>query len=425
MKKTLLLAVTGIMACASLASAANKEGQFSVSPVIGGYTYDGRQHLETNPIYGLRAGYNITKSFGVEALFDYVNTEPTKGENDVDMYRYGAELLYHFFPDNTFVPYVAAGFAGLNFDAKGVDSRTRGAFDYGIGAKYFLNDSFAIRGDVRHIIYRINDRTNNNLEYTLGAYIPFGGVTPAAKPVEPAPAPVVIPAPAPVVVPPAPAPAPVPPAVPTAALTVFPTTVTKGNTATLNWNSQNASTCYIQPGIGQVPPMGARVITPDDTTAYTISCSGAGGTASSAANVVVITPPPAPVVVAPAPKPSVAAEKFCSKPAIINIQFDTDKSAIKPQYDAELKGISDFLKEFPKAKGEISGHTDNVGSKAYNDKLSQSRADSVKNYIVEKFGISADRFTAKGYGFAKPIASNKTKEGKSQNRRIEANFTCE
>ena len=234
-----------------------------------------------------------------------------------------------------------------------------------------------------------------------------------------------VPVAAPKAVEPPPAPAPVPPAAPTAALNIIPATVTKGNTATLTWRSQNATSCYIQPGIGQVPPQGSRVITPDDTTAYTISCSGAGGTASSAADVAVITPPPAPVVVAPAPKPSVAAEKFCSKPAIINIKFDTDKSAIKPQYDAELKGISDFLKEFPKAKGEISGHTDNVGSKAYNDRLSQSRADSVKKYIVEKFGISADRFTAKGYGFAKPIASNKTKEGKAQNRRIEANFTCE
>lgn len=420
MKKTLVLAVAGILAMASFASAANKEGQFSVSPVIGGYTYDGKQHLDTNLIYGMRAGYNITKHVGVEALFDYVNTSPTKRLLDVDMYRYGGELLYHFFPDNTFVPYVAAGYSGLNFDAKTMDNHVRGAFDYGVGAKYFLNDSIALRGDVRHIIYRMDERTNNNLEYTLGAYIPFGGVTAAAKPVEPAPAP----APAPKAVEPVVVPAPVPPAAPTAALTVSPASVTKGETATLNWRSQNASGCDIQPGIGQVPPMGARAITPADNTAYTISCSGAGGTATSAANIAVIAPAPV-VEVAKPVVVSAAAEKFCSKPAIINIQFDTDKSAIKPQYDAELKAVSDFLKEFPKAKGEISGHTDNVGSKAYNEKLSQSRADSVKNYIVEKFGVSADRIIAKGYGFSKPITSNKTKAGKAKNRRIEANFTCE
>lgn len=417
MKRIVLFAAAAILTTASFASAANREGQFSVSPVIGGYTYEGKQHLDTSLIYGLRAGYNFTKNLGVEALFDYVNTEPTTATTDVDMYRFGGELLYHFYPDNAFVPYLAAGFGGLNFDAKGVDKRVRGAFDYGVGAKYFLNDSFALRGDVRHILYNMNDRTNNNVEYTLGAYIPFGGVKPAAKPVEPlpVPAPKVVETPAPV---PAPAPA------PTAALKVTPATVTKGESATLTWKSQNASGCDIQPGIGQVPPQGARPITPVDSTAYTISCSGAGGTATSAANVDVIAPPPPPVVVAP-PVVSVAAEKFCSKPAIINIQFDTDKSAIKPQYDAELKGVSEFLKEFPKAKGEISGHTDNVASKGYNEKLSQARADSVKKYIVEKFGISADRISTKGYGFSKPVASNKTKEGKAQNRRIEANFTCE
>ena len=425
MKKTLLLVVAGILTAASCASAGNREGQFSVSPVIGGYTYEGKQHLDTSLIYGLRGGYNFTKNFGVEALFDYVNTEPTKSKNDVDMYRFGGELLYHFFPDNTLVPYIAAGFGGLNFGTTGVDKRVRGAFDYGVGAKYFLNDSFALRGDVRHILYSMNDRTNNNLEYTLGAYIPFGGVTPAVKPVEPPPAPAPVPVAKVVEPPPAPAPVIIPPAAPTATLSVSPATVTKGQPATLSWRSQNASACDVQPGIGAVPPQGARVLMPADTTAYTISCSGAGGTATSAASVTVMAPPPPPVVVAPKPKVSVAAEKFCSKPAILNIQFDTDKSVIKPQYVAELKAVSDFLKEFPKAKGEISGHTDNVASKAYNDKLSQSRADSVKMYIVDKFGIAADRIVAKGYGFSKPVASNKTKQGKAQNRRIEANFTCE
>lgn len=424
MKKIVVFAVAGVLSVASLAAAANKEGQFSVSPVIGGYTFEGKQHLETNLVYGLRAGYNFTKNIGIEGLFDYLNTEPTRGGSDINMYRFGGELLYHFFPDNRFVPYLAGGVAGLNFDAKGVDKRVRAAFDYGVGAKYFLTDNIALRGDVRHILYNMNDKTNNNLEYTLGAYIPFGGAEPAAKPIAPPPAPA--PAPAPKAVEPPPAPAPPPPAAPTASLSISPATITAGDTATMNWRSQNATRCDITPGIGQVAPNGARGVTPASSTDYNLVCNGPGGTASSAASLNVVAPPPK-VVEAPkpAPAPTPAAEKFCSKPAIINIQFDTDKSDIKPQYDAELKSVSDFLKEFPKAKGEISGHTDNVASKAYNEKLSQSRADSVKKYIVEKYGIAADRITTKGYGFSKPIASNKTKEGKAKNRRIEANFTCE
>jgi len=413
MKKTLLLVAAGILAVASFASAANREGQFSVSPVIGGYTYDHGWDLDTSLIYGARAGYNFTKHFGVEALFDYVNTD-SSNKKDVNMYRYGGELLYHFFPDNAFVPYLAAGYSGLHFDADGIDGKVRGAFDFGAGAKYFLNDNFALRADIRGIFYTIGGKSASDLEYTVGAYIPFGGTKPAAKPVEPPP-----PAPKAVEPPPAPAPPP-PPAAPTAALTITPVMVNQGQAATLNWKSQNATGCDIQPGIGPVPPQGVRPITPDSSTTYNLTCSGAGGTAASTAGVTVALPPPPPPV-------SKAAERFCNKPAVIVVEFETGKATVKEtgKYEAEVKIVSEFLTEFPKAKGEISGHTDNVGGKAYNDKLSQARADSIKKYLVENLGIAADRITTKGYGFSKPVATNKTKAGRQLNRRIEANFTCE
>ncbi|MBC8019155.1 MAG: outer membrane beta-barrel domain-containing protein [Verrucomicrobia bacterium] len=416
MKKTLLLVIAGIMAVASFASAANREGQFSVSPVIGGYTYDYNQgrKSDANMIYGARAGYNFTRHFGVEGLFDFVDSSSPNG-NDITMYRYGGDLLYHFFPEKTFVPYLAAGYSGLHFDAKGIDGKVRGAFDYGIGAKYFLSDSFALRADFRHLVYKMDNQSNSNLEYTLGAYIPFGGAQPAVKPVEPPPTP----APAPKVVEPPPAPAPAPPAAPTAALTVTPATVTPGQPATLNWRSQNASGCDIQPGIGQVPPQGARIVMPAASTSYNLVCSGAGGTATGAADVTVVVPPP------PAPVMPKAAERFCDKPSVVVVEFDTNKSDIKTKYDEDLNKLGTFLKEWLKAKGEISGHTDNVGTDKYNIKLSQRRAASVKKYLEEKFNIAPERLTTEGYGESKPIASNKTKEGRQLNRRIETNFTCD
>jgi len=195
--------------------------------------------------------------------------------------------------------------------------------------------------------------------------------------------------------------------------------ITKGQTATLNWKSQNASGCEIQPGIGPVPPQGVRAVTPDASTTYDLACSGAGGTATSAAGVTVVLPPP------PAPVKPKAAERFCDKPSVIVVEFDTDKSDIKTKYDADLNILGTFLKEWPQAKGEISGHTDSVGSDKYNIKLSQRRAASVKKYLVEKFNIASERLTTEGYGEAKPIASNKTKAGRQLNRRIETNFTCE
>src|SRR5512133_2161864 len=245
MRKSLLLALAGLLVVASIASAANREGQISISPVIGGYSFDSPQGIgfDSNPIFGGRVGYNFTNNFGIEGLFDYVHT--SNGKN-VNMKRYGGELLYHFFPENKFVPYLAAGFNGVNFTGSGQDKRVRSAFDAGIGAKYFLFDSFALRADVRSILYTRLNRWNGNLEYTLGAYIPFGGAKPAAKPVEPTPAPHVTPAPSPAPALPPPFVVPPPaPAAPTATPTVSPASITKGQSATPNWKSQNTSGCDI------------------------------------------------------------------------------------------------------------------------------------------------------------------------------------
>lgn len=219
-----------------------------------------------------------------------------------------------------------------------------------------------------------------------------------------------------------PPPAPVVPAplAPTDKLTVVPASITKGEAATLSWTSENATNCDIQPGIGAVKPQGAMTITPAANTAYNLTCTGAGGSATSAAEISVAAPAP---VVAPAPVPA-PAEKLC-KPATLDIHFDTNKSDIKPQYHEELKKVADFLKEFPNATGVIEGHTDNVGKKAANIALSQRRADSVRSYLVNKFGIAPERLKAVGYGPNRPIADNKTAAGKAKNRRIETNFSCD
>jgi OOP family OmpA-OmpF porin len=127
----------------------------------------------------------------------------------------------------------------------------------------------------------------------------------------------------------------------------------------------------------------------------------------------------------PPPPPTPAAVRFCNKPAILMINFDVDKYNIKPQYHAELKTVGDFLKEFPTSHGDIAGHTDSTHTRAYNQKLSERRANSVKEYIIKNFGIAPERLTSSGYGEDKPIATNKTKAGRAKNRRIVANFVCD
>lgn len=101
-----------------------------------------------------------------------------------------------------------------------------------------------------------------------------------------------------------------------------------------------------------------------------------------------------------------------------NVFFDKNKFELKPASLAELDKLVQLLNENPTMKVEISGHTDNVGRPIDNITLSNNRAKAVVKYLIDK-KIAATRLTAKGYGEMKPVADNKTEEGKAQNRRTE------
>jgi outer membrane protein OmpA-like peptidoglycan-associated protein len=101
-----------------------------------------------------------------------------------------------------------------------------------------------------------------------------------------------------------------------------------------------------------------------------------------------------------------------------NLFFDVDKFELKEKSFTELGKIIQFLKENPKARLEISGHTDNTGSAPYNRQLSEKRAKSVFQYLVDN-GVSPQRLSPKGYGPDSPVATNDTEEGRMLNRRIE------
>jgi outer membrane protein OmpA-like peptidoglycan-associated protein len=100
------------------------------------------------------------------------------------------------------------------------------------------------------------------------------------------------------------------------------------------------------------------------------------------------------------------------------ITFKTGSAEILPVSEEILQKALNTLVYYKDMEVEIAGHTDNVGKKAYNKKLSEKRAESVKAWLVAK-GINSKRITTKGYGLEKPIASNKTEEGRTKNRRIE------
>lgn len=124
---------------------------------------------------------------------------------------------------------------------------------------------------------------------------------------------------------------------------------------------------------------------------------------------------------APAPPPTKEETTILEKGRItLNIQFDTNKAAVKDVYYDHLARFADVMRRHPDLTVTIEGHTDNVGNDDLNMKLSQIRADSVKDYLVMEFGIDASRLNARGYGETRPVVDNGTEEGRQRNRRVEA-----
>jgi len=128
----------------------------------------------------------------------------------------------------------------------------------------------------------------------------------------------------------------------------------------------------------------------------------------------VVTPPPPPPA-KPAAKPKPVAEKVT---LAADVLFDFDKAVLKSEGKSKLDDLANRIKGINLEVVIAIGHTDSIGSDAYNQKLSVRRAESVKSYLVSK-GVEPNRIYTEGKGEKQPVASNKTKDGRQKNRRVE------
>lgn len=133
---------------------------------------------------------------------------------------------------------------------------------------------------------------------------------------------------------------------------------------------------------------------------------------------------PAPVVAQaePAPAPAPAPEPAPEMQSVrveLDVKFDFDRDTIRPEFRQDIQSLAEFMRTYPSVTTTVEGHTDSVGSDAYNQNLSERRANSVRQALIDE-GVESSRVNAVGYGEARPIADNATDDGRAMNRRVEA-----
>jgi len=354
--------------------AGQREGAFTVSPMVGYHVFDGDQDTDNNIAAGFSLGYNVTKHWSAELETRYTPTQTDESnDKDVDLWTVGMNALYHFNPDGPFVPYVSAGAGVMFFRPDGYENNEDYVMQAGVGAKYFVSDNTALRVDMRYLIdfhsdqdWADNgeDQVANNFLATAGLYWQFGGQTP------PPPQPL----------------------------------------------DSDAD------GISDI-----RDKCPDTPFGVMVDAVGCPPVEK--------TPPPAPVFVdgdddgdgvpnsrdkCPGTEKGVIVDEVgCPVKFTMQIEFDFDKAMVRPEYHEKLREAAEFIKEYPGTQFLLAGHTDSIGTEQYNKVLSKRRAAAVKKYLVEEFGIAAHLMSPRGYGETQPIASNDTEEGRQRNRRVD------
>jgi OOP family OmpA-OmpF porin len=426
MRKVIMVLVIGLflLSFAAPVFAENQGGTFTLDPFTGFNLFDGKKHMDNGQINGLRGGYNFTPNLGAETFFGYTASEARRvNDQRVDVYHYGIDVLYHFNPEGVVVPFVAAGLGILQSNGPSgptTNNQTRGAVDFGFGVKYFVSDTVALRADAREVLFRDadNNRSNydimrsnrGNVEVMIGMTFLLGAEKKAVA------------------------------AMPSTADTTAPEVVCtnpgsnvtgwavdKNITATFSEDMDRStittSTFTVKNG---TTPVKGKVTFAGTTATFdpagelekgtTYTATIAAGVKDRAGNVLAnsyewsFTTIPAVKIV-----PAVLI-------SLEDSHFDFDSAALSENGKTILNYNAKILKESPSMKIRIAGYTSASGTKEYNQKLSERRATSVKNYLVKE-GVAENRLTKIGYGETRPaeyepVPSNIYSEAAKANMRV-------
>lgn len=388
--KLLLILAAVSFGLAGSALAEIRQYSMTLTPMVGYQLIDGGLDLDSDASVGLAAGYNLSKHWALEADVRYTPTETDYKQNslnqDVDVWTLGGSVLYHFQPDQALNPYLAIGGGGIIYDNDKSSNDKDYMGYYGGGLKYFFSETTALRLDLRHIINaktdkefsRDNDKKwRHHLSAMVGLAFQFGGVsgTPVQKMRQAEPL--------------------VRQAEPL--VETKPTPADSDRDGVLDPHDRCPDTA---PGV-RVDKQGCPKDSDGDGVAdYKDACLDT-------------------------PRGADVDERGCPKVVepiatlALHLNFGVDKDTVTPFHYRELDKANAFIQEYPGHKVVVEGHTDSSGDAAYNQELSMRRAESVRQALIDRYGIAADRISAQGFGEDQPVAGNDTADGRQQNRRVE------
>ncbi len=207
-------------------------------------------------------------------------------------------------------------------------------------------------------------------------------------------------------------PPPAAPAKPTVTLQASSTFIQKGDSVTLTWSSTNATTLVLAPAVGSVAPEGNTKVSPTESTTYTITATGPGGSADQSVRITVgARTAEAP----PATTPTETPDEMFRRGAH-DAFFDYNKFELRADAKNALSQTAQFLRQHPEIKVIVEGHCDERGTTEYNLGLGQNRADETKKFLTS-LGIAADRISTTSFGKEKPFCTSHDEDCWQQNRR--------
>lgn len=351
-------------------SQAEEQKGFTIFPHLGQAYFSNKSDLETDNLLGLGVGYRFDSPWGIEFTHQTLETgfdTAALGDAEVDLWR--LDGLYHFKSDTEVSPFVSFGYGKSDYDFDLIGDEEENQFNIGAGVKWFITDNAALRGDFK--LYEGNEEDAVESAISLGIHFALGGTTRASRVSEPS--------------------------VP----------VSRAAPAAVDGDSDgdgvrdSADRC---PGTARGVEVDSRGCPRDDDGDGVLNADDkCPGTTNRRAQI---------------DADGCYVKLMRRQDITLNVEFDFDSAAPRNEHAAQVERVADFMVQFPDSKVVMEGHTDSQGDATYNQGLSERRARTIADMLIEKFGINKSRVSSKGFGESKPIATNDTKAGRQLNRRV-------